>query len=60
MALFLFNSLPNGKCSTLLILAAFSHKACSDKTSLPVSNSYLSTFPDDNAEMLAVILFHLY
>ena len=49
------NSLPNGKYSILLIVAAFSSKS-SGKTSLAVKNSNLPTFPDDNAEILAVCL----
>ena len=52
--------LPDGKYSTLLTAAAFSSKSFSDKTSLPVKNSYLPTFPDDKAEILAVCLSKLY
>ena len=48
-----FNFLPNKEYSDLLIVAAFSN--C--KTSLFVKSSYLPTFPDDKAEMLAVCLF---
>ena len=55
-----FNSLPNGKYSNLFIVAAFSNKSCSGKTSFPVKNSYLLTFPDDKAEILAVCLSKLY
>ena len=41
-----FNSLP-------LIVAAFSSKSFFDKTSLPVENSCLLTYPRDKAEILA-------
>ena len=41
------------------IVAAFSSKY-SGKTSLPVKNSYLLTFPDDKAEILAACLSKLY
>ena len=50
-----FNSLPNGKYSNLLNVAAFSIKSFSGKTSLLVKKSYLQTFPDDKAEILAVV-----
>ena len=36
------------------IVAAFSNSHSSAKTSLPVKNSYLPTFPDDKAKILAV------
>ena len=55
-----FNCLPNGEYSNLLIVAAFSSKSFSRKTSLPVRNSYLLTFPDDKAEILAACLSKLY
>ena len=55
-----FNSLLNGKYSNLLIVAAFSNKSFSSKTPSPVKNSYLLTFPDDKAEILAVCLSKLY
>ena len=42
-----FNSLPKGKYSNHLIIAAFSNKSFSGKTSLPVKNSYLLASPDD-------------
>ena len=51
-----FNSLPKGKYSNLLIVAAFSSKSFSNKTSLPVQKSYLLTFPDDKKEILTVCL----
>ena len=47
MSVCYFNSLPNGKYSNLFIVAAFSGKSFSGKTSSPVKNSYLLTFPDD-------------
>ena len=60
MSLCAFNSLPNGEYSNLSIVAAFSSKSFSGKTSLPVRNSYLLTFSDDKAEILAVYLSILY
>ena len=39
ISVYVFNSLPDGDYSSLLIVAAFS-----GKTFLPVKNSYLSTF----------------
>ena len=55
MSVYAFNSLPKGKNSNLFIIAAFSRKYFSvkKKTSLAVRNSYLLTFPDDKAEILA-------
>ena len=55
-----FNSLPNDEYSNLLIVAAFFNSPFSNKTSSLVKNSYLSTFPDDKAEILAVGLSRLY
>ena len=49
MSVCAFNSLPKGKYSIVFIVAAFSSKSVSGKTSLPVKNSYLLTFPDDKA-----------
>ena len=42
-----FNSLSKGEYSNYFIVAAFSSKSFSGKTSFPVKNSYLLTFPDD-------------
>ena len=53
MSVCFFNSLANGEYSNLLIVAAFSNKLFSGKK-LSVTNSYLLTFPDDKAEILAV------
>ena len=50
-----FNSLPNGEYSNLFNVAAFSSKSFSGKTSLPVRNSYLLTFPNDKAKVLTVL-----
>ena len=50
MPLCAFNSLLKGKYSNLFIVAAFSRKSFSSKTSLLVKHSYLLTFPDDIAE----------
>ena len=55
-----FNSLHNGEYSNLFIVAAFSSKSFSGKTSLPVKNSCLLAFPYDKAEILAVCLSKLY
>ena len=52
-----FNFLPNKEYSNLLIVAGFSNSSFSCKTSLFVKSSYLPTFPDDKAEMLAICLF---
>ena len=49
-----FNSLPNGEYSNLFKSAAFLNKYFSGRTSFPVKNSYLLTFADDKAEILAV------
>ena len=51
-----FNSLLKSKYSNLFNVAAFSNKSFSDKTSLPVKNSYLLTFLDHKAEILVVYL----
>ena len=53
MSVCFFNSLSNREYSNLLISAAFSTSPFSGRTSLPVKNSYLPTFSDDNAEVLA-------
>ena len=60
MSVCAYNSLPRGEYSNLFIVAAFSSKSFSDKTSLLLKNSYLLTFPDDKAEILAVCLSKLY
>ena len=54
MSICAFNSLPNGEYSNIFNATAFSNWSLSGKTSLPVKNSYLLTFPDDNAEILEV------
>ena len=54
MSVCAFNSLLNDEHSNLLVVAAFSSKPFSGKRSLPVKYSYLLTFPDDKAEILAV------
>ena len=51
-----FNFLSNEEYSNLIIVAAFYSKSSFGKVSLPVRNSYLLTFPDDKAEILAVCL----
>ena len=56
MPVYPFDSLPKGEYSNYLVLAAFSSKSFPGKTSLPVKNLSLLTFPDDNAEILAVYL----
>ena len=54
MSVYVFNSLLNSEYSNLYVVAALSSMSFTDKTSLPVKNSYLLTFPDDKAEILAV------
>ena len=49
-----FNSLPNGEYSNFFNAAAFLNKYFSGRTSFPVKNSYLLTFADDKAEIVAV------
>ena len=47
MRIYFFNSLPNGECSNLLIVAAFSSKSFSVKASFPATNSFFRAFPND-------------
>ena len=42
------------------IVVAFSSNSFPGKTSLPVKNSYLPTFPDDKAKILTISLCKLY
>ena len=51
MSVCAFKFLPHGEYSKLFTVAASSSKSFSDKTSLPVKNSILLTFPDDKAEI---------
>ena len=60
MSVCAYNSLPKGEYSNIFIVAAFSSKSFSDKTSLLLKNLNLLTFPDDKAEILAVCLSKLY
>ena len=60
MSVCAFNSLPKGKYSNLIIVAAFSNKSFSGKTYFSVKYSYLLTFPDNKTEILAVCLSKLY
>ena len=60
MSICYFNSLPNGEYSNLFIVAAFYNSPFSFKTPSLVKNSYLPTFPDDKADILAVGLSKLY
>ena len=55
-----FNSLLSRDCANPFIVAAFSNSSFSSTTSLLVKNSFLLTFPDDKAEILAVCLSKLY
>ena len=55
MSVCAFNYLPKIEYSNLFIVATFS-----SKTSLPVKTSYLLTFPDEKAEILAVCLSKSY
>ena len=50
MSLCFFNSLPKSKYSNLLIVAAFSNKSFTGKTSSLAENSCLPSFPDDKAK----------
>ena len=60
MSVCAFNILPKDDYSNLFIVAAFSSKSFSGKTSLLVKNSYLLTFLDNKAEILSVYLFKSY
>ena len=60
MVLIFCNLLPNDKYSNLLIVAAFSIRSFSSKTSWPIRISYLLTFPDDKVEILAVCLSNFF
>ena len=60
MSVFCFKSLLNAEYSNLLIVAAFSNNPFSGKTSSPIKNKYLPTFPDNKAKILAVWLSKLY
>ena len=60
MSVCAFNSLPKGQYSNIFIVAALSSKSFSGKIYLPVKNSYLLTFPDNTAEILAVCLSNFY
>ena len=51
MSVFALNPLHEGRYSNLFIIAAFSSKSFSSKTSLPIKNSYLVTFPDNKAQI---------
>ena len=53
------NSLIKGEYSKLSIVVAFSSKSLSCKTSLPVKNSYLFSFPNDKVEIFTVCLNHI-
>ena len=50
------NSFPKGEYSDFFIVAAFPSKSFFGKTSLPIKNLYLLTFPVDKAKLLAVCL----
>ena len=61
MSVSAFNSLPKGKYSFFVVVAAALYRnSYPGKTSLLVKNSYLLTFPDDKAEILAVCLSKSY
>ena len=60
MSVCAFNSLPKGQYSNIFIVAALSSKSFSGKIYLPVKNSYLLTFLDNTAEILAVCLSNFY
>ena len=50
----------NGIYLNLLNVAAFTNKCSSNKASLSVKNSYLPTFPNNKAKILAVCLSKSY
>ena len=58
MSVCAFDSLPKGKYSNLFIVAAFSNMYFSGKTSMPVKNPILLTFPKDKAEILIISLLN--
>ena len=60
MSFSFLNSIPNGECSNLLIVAPFSNGSFSGTTYPLVKNSYLLTFPDDKNGLLAVGLSKSY
>ena len=55
-----FHSLSKSKYSNLFNVVTFSNKSFSGKTSSPVKSSYLLTFPEDKADILAVCLSKSY
>ena len=58
--LFILNSLSNAKYSNLLVVTAFSNIYLSSKTPLPVKNSDLPAFLNDQTEISAVCLSKSY
>ena len=55
MSVYAVNSLPKGEYSNLFIVASLSSKSFSGKIYLPVKSSYLLTFPNNKAEILAAV-----
>ena len=55
MSICFLNSLPNGKYSSLLIVAALPNNSFPGKIPFPVKNSYLPTLSHDQAEILAFV-----
>ena len=51
-----FNSLPHGKNSNILIIAAFCNSPFSGTTSSPAKDLHLSIFRDGTAKILTVFL----
>ena len=60
MSVCAFHSLANREHSNLFTVAAFYCKSFSGKTSFPVKNSYVLTFIDDKAQILAVCIPKFY
>lgn len=60
MSVCFLNLLPNGEYSKILIVAVFPNSPFSGKTSSPVKNSYLPTFPDYKEEISVVSMSKSY
>ena len=56
MSICAINFLPKDEYSNPSIVAAFPNKSFSGKISFPANNSYLTTFPDDEAEISVNVL----
>ena len=56
MSICAINFLPKDEYSNPSIVAAFPNKSFSGKISFPANNSYLTTCPDDEAEISVNVL----